>query len=101
MTDEVAVLVLRNNSLQGQALTLLATESRSRGTEQAEFLRALERSGDQLAESIGTMADGVFLVRFHLRESHLKAVGNEDRVVAEALVPARRKRQMSTDFALK
>ena len=46
MTDEVAALVLRNNTLQGQALTLLATESRSRGTEQAEFLRALERSGD-------------------------------------------------------
>jgi glutamate dehydrogenase len=46
MTDEVAALVLRNNTLQGQALTMLTTESRSRGTEQAEFLRALERSGD-------------------------------------------------------
>ena len=46
MTDEVAALVLRNNTLQGQALTLLAAESRSRGIEQAEFIRALERSGD-------------------------------------------------------
>jgi glutamate dehydrogenase len=46
MTDEVATLVLRNNQLQGQALTLLEAESRSRGTEHAEFIRALERSGD-------------------------------------------------------
>ncbi len=46
MTDEVAALVLRNNRLQGQALSVLVAESRSRGNEHAEFIRALERSGD-------------------------------------------------------
>ena len=46
MTDEVATLVLRNNILQGQALSVLVAESRSRGHEHAAFIRALERSGD-------------------------------------------------------
>ena len=46
MTDEVAALVLRNNVLQGQALSVLVAEAHARGREHAEFIRVLERSGE-------------------------------------------------------
>jgi glutamate dehydrogenase len=46
MTDEVAALVLRNNYLQGQAISTGEFQSRSRLAESASVIRALERSGD-------------------------------------------------------
>ena len=46
MTDEVAALVLRNNYLQSQAISVLEHQARERLSENAFMLRALERSGD-------------------------------------------------------
>ena len=46
MTDEVAELVLRNNYLQTQALSLAAAQSGSLLEVHARLMRALERSGD-------------------------------------------------------
>ena len=46
MTDEVAELVLRNNYLQTQALSLAATQASSLLEVHARLMRALERSGD-------------------------------------------------------
>ena len=46
MTDEVAGLVLRNNYLQGQALSMGEFQSKERLSESAYVIRALERSGD-------------------------------------------------------
>jgi len=46
MTDEVAGLVLRNNYLQGQAISTGEFQSKERLTENAAVIRALERSGD-------------------------------------------------------
>ena len=46
MTDEVAALVLRNNYLQGQAISTSEFHSKERLTENASVIRALERSGD-------------------------------------------------------
>jgi len=46
MTDEVATLVLRNNYLQGQAISMGEFHSRDRLSENAAVIRALERSGD-------------------------------------------------------
>jgi glutamate dehydrogenase len=46
MTDEVAALVLRNNYLQGQAISTREFRSKERLTENASVIRALERSGD-------------------------------------------------------
>jgi glutamate dehydrogenase len=46
MTDEVAALVLRNNYLQGQAISTSEFQSRERLSENASVIRALERSGD-------------------------------------------------------
>ncbi len=46
MTDEVAGLVLRNNYLQGQAISTSEFRSRERLSEIAYVIRALERSGD-------------------------------------------------------
>jgi glutamate dehydrogenase len=46
MTDEVAALVLRNNYLQGQAISTSEFQSKERLTENASVIRALERSGD-------------------------------------------------------
>ncbi len=46
MTDEVAALVLRNNYLQGQAISTGEFQSRERLNENASVIRALERSGD-------------------------------------------------------
>jgi glutamate dehydrogenase len=46
MTDEVAALVLRNNYLQGQAISTSEFHSKDRLTENASVIRALERSGD-------------------------------------------------------
>jgi glutamate dehydrogenase len=45
MTDEVAALVLRNNYLQSQALSVLEQRAPERLTEYQSLIRALERSG--------------------------------------------------------
>jgi len=45
MTDEVAALVLRNNYLQSQALSVLEQRARERLAEYQGLVRALERSG--------------------------------------------------------
>jgi glutamate dehydrogenase len=46
MTDEVAGLVLRNNYLQGQAISTSEVQSKERLSEIAYVIRSLERSGD-------------------------------------------------------
>jgi glutamate dehydrogenase len=46
MTDEVAALVLRNNYLQGQAISTGEFQTRQLLAENAYVIRALERSGD-------------------------------------------------------
>jgi glutamate dehydrogenase len=46
MTDEVAGLVLRNNYLQGQAISTDEFQSKQRLSESAYVIRTLERSGD-------------------------------------------------------
>jgi len=46
MTDEVAGLVLRNNYLQGQAISTSEFHSKERLSENASVIRVLERSGD-------------------------------------------------------
>jgi glutamate dehydrogenase len=46
MTDEVAKLVLRNNYLQGQAISTSEFQAKERLSESAYVIRALERSGD-------------------------------------------------------
>jgi glutamate dehydrogenase len=46
MTDEVAGLVLRNNYLQGQAISTSEFQSKERLSESAYVIRALERAGD-------------------------------------------------------
>jgi glutamate dehydrogenase len=46
MTDEVAGLVLRNNYLQGQAISTSEFQSKQRLSEIAYAIRALERAGD-------------------------------------------------------
>jgi len=46
MTDDVAALVLRNNYLQSQAISVLEWQSKERLSESAYMLRALQRSGD-------------------------------------------------------
>ena len=46
MTDEVAGLVLRNNYLQGQAISTGEFHSKERLGENASVIRVLERSGD-------------------------------------------------------
>jgi glutamate dehydrogenase len=46
MTDEVAALVLRNNYLQGQAISTSEFRSKERLSENASVIRVLERSGD-------------------------------------------------------
>ena len=46
MTDAVAELVLRNNYMQSQALSVLEAQAKSDIDEAAFVLRALERSGD-------------------------------------------------------
>jgi glutamate dehydrogenase len=46
MTDAVAGLVLRNNYLQGQAISTSEFQSKERLSESAYVIRALERSGD-------------------------------------------------------
>jgi glutamate dehydrogenase len=46
MTDEVAGLVLRNNYLEGQAISTSEFQSKERLSESAYVIRALERAGD-------------------------------------------------------
>ncbi len=44
MTDEVSALVLRNNYLQGQALSMLESEAAMRSQEHGQFIQVLEQS---------------------------------------------------------
>ena len=46
MTDEVAALVLRNNYLQSQALSVLELQTLARLPEFQHLIRSLERSGE-------------------------------------------------------
>jgi glutamate dehydrogenase len=46
MTNEVAALVLRNNYLQGQAISTLELQSAARLREYQHLIRSLERAGD-------------------------------------------------------
>ena len=46
MTDDVSALVLRNNYLQGQALSVLESHARERAQEHAYVIKMLERSGE-------------------------------------------------------
>src|SRR5581483_11606695 len=46
MTNEVAALVLRNNYLQGQAISILELHAGPRLAEYQHLIRSLERSGD-------------------------------------------------------
>jgi glutamate dehydrogenase len=46
MTKEVAALVLRNNYLQGQAISTLELQSKTRMPEYQNLMRSLERSGE-------------------------------------------------------
>jgi glutamate dehydrogenase len=46
MTDAVATLVLRNNYLQGQAISTLELQSSARLAEHQHLIRSLERSGE-------------------------------------------------------
>jgi glutamate dehydrogenase len=46
MTREVAALVLRNNYLQGQAISTLELQSKTRIAEYQNLMRSLERSGE-------------------------------------------------------
>jgi glutamate dehydrogenase len=46
MTNEVAGLVLRNNYLQGQALSILETQAAARIAEYQHLIRSLERTGE-------------------------------------------------------
>lgn len=46
MTNEVAELVLRNNYLQGQAISILELQARARLPEYQHLIRTLERSGE-------------------------------------------------------
>ncbi|HWP94771.1 MAG TPA: NAD-glutamate dehydrogenase [Gammaproteobacteria bacterium] len=46
MTDEVAQLVLRDNYMQAQALSVAEAQAPTRITEHAHFIRTLERSGE-------------------------------------------------------
>ena len=46
MTNEVAALVLRNNYLQGQAISILELHAGPRLSEYQHLIRSLERSGD-------------------------------------------------------
>ncbi len=52
-----------------------------------------------LLEGPCAVADAVFLVRVHLAEGDVVAIGDEHRVVAEALVAARRPGEAAVDFA--
>ena len=46
MTDEVAVLVLRNNYLQSQAISTLETQTAARLAEYQHLIRSLERTAN-------------------------------------------------------
>ena len=46
MTNEVAALVLRNNYLQGQAISTLELQAKARFTEYQNLIHVLERSGE-------------------------------------------------------
>src|SRR5580692_6840330 len=47
----------------------------------------------QLLECVGAVAHGMFLVRLHLREGLSHSSGNEDGIIAKAIIAARGERQ--------
>ena len=63
MTNEVAALVLRNNYLQSQALSVLEQRAPERLTEYQSLIRALERSGNLNRAIEFLPADDEFLER--------------------------------------
>src|SRR5690606_40587129 len=53
----------------------------------------------KFCEGIGAVADAVFFVRADFSERLLAALGNEDRIVAEAAIPTRRPDEGAVDSA--
>ena len=70
MTDAVAQLVLRNNYLQGQALSVLQLQAGARLPEYQHLIRSLERSGD-LNRAIEFLPDDEELADRHKRGAGL------------------------------
>src|SRR5690606_27117840 len=54
---------------------------------------------DKLPERIGAMRHAVFRLRLHLAEGEFMAIGNEDRIIAEAVFATRRPGQFTIDTA--
>src|SRR5690606_35058083 len=59
-----------------------------------------EAGGDELAEGVGPVADGVLVGGVHLAEGVRPALGQEDRIVTDPLVAPRRADQVAADGAL-
>ena len=70
MTDEVGELVLRNNYLQSQALTMLESQSPALLDQQARFMHALEREG-RLDREIEFLPDDESIEERHAKEQGL------------------------------
>src|SRR5512143_3950443 len=75
-----------------------AGRRRSRGLTARRSRR--EAGRDQQAEGLGPMADGMLADGIHLAEGLAAALGQEDRVVAEAALAARRPDEAPVDMAL-
>mgnify|MGYP003343829832 CR=1 FL=1 len=63
--------------------------------------RASEHSGDELAEGVGAVADRVLGGGVHFAEGFGAVVGQEHRVIAEAIAPTRRPDERAVDAAFK
>src|SRR4051812_31399675 len=55
----------------------------------------------KLIERLGAMAHGVFLRRIDFGKSFVHAIGDEDRIIAEAMISAWRKCEMAMHLAFK
>src|SRR5512144_97214 len=60
-----------------------------------------EARRDQLAQGIDAVADAVLLLRLHLAEGNVAAVGDKDGVVTEASLAARRKDEAAVHNSFK
>src|SRR3990172_4322662 len=67
----------------------------------ASAARAVETRVLEGVEGAGAMRDCIFGCRLHLAESQLMTVGDEDRIIAETVLPARRPNDMTVNFAFK
>src|SRR3546814_6919427 len=67
--------------------------------EQVRHDGLLQHRRSHLAEGVGTVADRVFGVGIHLAEGLVAAIGQEDGIVAEPLVAARRPDERAVDPA--